>query len=106
MTKLVPSALLFATILRADFDPARWQFRRTIQLDCAAPIATVKIDGCVYRGSAARLADIRVVRSAAERPYVLEALRGSFEEKELQPSVLNKAAVPGVGVEVTLDLGA
>jgi hypothetical protein len=105
MTKLALNALAFAALLRADFDPSRWQFRRSIQLEGTDSIASVKVDAAVYRGSAVRLADLRVIRAGVERPYLLETLRGSFEEKELQPNVINKAAVPATGVEVTLDLG-
>lgn len=103
MTKLVLSALAFGAVLNGAFEPARWQFRRSIELERAGSIATFTVDSAVYRNSAA-LADLRIICAGVERPYVLEVLRGSFQEKELQPTVLNKVAVPATGVEVTVDL--
>ena len=90
----------------ADFSSANWQFRHPIRIESTAAIATVKIDPIVYRGSAARLADLRVLRDSVERPYVLETLRGTANETELQPRIVNKAVVPNAGLELTLDLGA
>ena len=61
MRKLALSALGFAYLLQADFDPSRWQFRRSIQLKDTASIGSIKLDTMIYRGSASRLADLRVL---------------------------------------------
>lgn len=114
MTKLPSKFALFAAALAwllssnawADFSAANWQFRRPIQIQGAVSIATVKIDPIIYRSSAARLADLRVLRDSVERPYVLETLRGTANETELQPRIVNKSVVSNSGLQLTLDLGA
>lgn len=106
MTKLLLSAFTIAAIARADFDPAHWQFRRAISLDKAAPVASFIVDYTIYQGSRARLSDLRVLRDGIETPYLVRTLSGSREERELRPALLNKAVVPGTGLEATLDLSA
>ncbi len=98
-------ACLLSSNGRADFVPANWQFRRLIQMDRTASIVTVPIDAVVYKGSA-HLADVRVLRDQIETPYVLETLRGTANETELQPRMINKSVVSKTGLELTLDLGA
>ncbi|HEV2688157.1 MAG TPA: hypothetical protein VGV35_06375, partial [Bryobacteraceae bacterium] len=107
MTRLLLSLLLAATaIARADFDPAHWQFRRVISLDKPAPVASFPVDFTIYKGSRARLSDLRIVRDGGETPYLVRTLSGSREERELRPALLNEAVVPATGLEATLDLGA
>ena len=97
---------LFSSNAWADFTGPNWQFRRPIEIQGTVSIATVKIDPSIYRGSAARLADLRVLRDSAERSYVLETLRGSANETELQPRIVNAAVVSSADLQFILDLGA
>ena len=71
-----------------------------------APVASFAIDVPLYQGSRARLSDLRIIRDGSETPYVVRTLAGSHEEREWKPALLNKAAVPGSGIEATLDLGS
>lgn len=106
MTKPALSLLLFPLLLRADFTAARWQFRRSLPVERPQPVCAVRLDRVTYAAARADLADLRVLREGDEIPYVLETLSGGSEYHEMQPEMLNKAAVPGAGVQVTLDLGA
>lgn len=106
MTRLLLSLLIAGAMARADFDPARWQFRRSISVGTAAPVASFTVDFGLYQGSRARLSDLRIVRDGAETPYLIRILSGSREEKEWRPALVNKGAVPGTGLQATLDLGA
>src|SRR5271165_1280104 len=98
--------LLFVCLAHADFTPGKWPLRRPIQTSPGAAVSSAAIDQTVYSGSRERLLDLRLVRNGSESPYVVEVLAPAQETKEFQPKVLNQAAVPGVGVEATLDLGA
>jgi len=108
MIKLVLSLLAAGCLLRADFDPAHWQFRQPVQVQQAAAVSAFVVDSGVYRESLAGLADLRIVRGErdlVEVPYQLEVLSGSREEVELPATLRNKAFVPGEGVQVVLDAG-
>jgi hypothetical protein len=96
--------LAAAVLLRADFDPSHWELRRPLSVQPGA-VARVRIDRVIYKGSKARLADLRVVRDGVETPYLLETQRGTSSETELHPSIVDKSVAPGRGLEFTLDLG-
>ena len=98
--------LLFVCLAQADFAPDKWPLRRPIEPAPGAAVSAAVVDQTVYSGSKERLLDLRLVRNGREAPYVLEVLAPAQETKEFQPKVLNQAAVPGVGVEATLDLGS
>jgi hypothetical protein len=105
MRKAVLSLLAFTALLRADFNPARWQFRRSLMAGEAQQVSAVTLDRAVYAGAQAGLADLRVIREGAEVPYVIETLTGSAEERELRPGILDRSVVPGAGLQLTLDVG-
>jgi hypothetical protein len=44
------------------------------------------------------------VKDEDEIPYVIETMTGSVEERECHPAAINKAVIPGTGVQITLDL--
>jgi Protein of unknown function (DUF3999) len=94
-----------ASLAQADFVPEKWQLRREISPTPGAAVSVAILDKTVFSGSQARLLDLRLVRNGDETPYVLDKLSPTEETREFQPKVLNQAAVPGVGVEATLDLG-
>ena len=69
-----------------------------------AAVSSFAADANVYRGSRARLRDLRIIRAGLETPYRLQVMSGSQEEEELRLMLLNKAAAPHVGVQAVLDL--
>lgn len=105
MRKAVPSLLVFTVLLRADFNPARWQFRRSLVATEAQQVSEVTLDRAVYAGAQVGLSDLRVIREGAEVPFVIETLTGSAEERELRPEILDRSVVPGAGLQLTLDVG-
>ncbi len=96
-------SLALAATLRADFDPAVWRVRRKIVLEGGPGLARIQPDAALYRGSRAQLADLRVVRNGLDVPYRIDTLRGAHELREVQAAILDQAAVPGTGVELTLE---
>ncbi|HEY1203639.1 MAG: DUF3999 family protein [Bryobacteraceae bacterium] len=105
MTKTVLSLLCLAALMRADFDPAHWQFLRTSTAGAAQQVCVLPLDRTVYERARADLADLRVVRDGREVPYVIETLAGSVDGTELRPEILDRSVVAGAGLELTLDLG-
>jgi hypothetical protein len=93
-----------ACLARADFDPQHWQTRMPIALKQAGGVSAVVVDAAVYRASRAALRDLRVVHAGVEAPYRLRILSPRLEQTELQPAMLNKAAIPNAGIEAVLDL--
>jgi hypothetical protein len=86
MIRLLLSLLMAGAIARADFDPARWQFRRRIAITKPAPVASFIVDRSVYRGSRAQLADIRIVRDQLETPYIVRELEAR-DEFAMSPAI-------------------
>ena len=102
--KAAALSLCLVAVLRADFNPQDWQFRRALVVDVPPGLCVARIDPEIRRRSRPDLADLRIVGDNGEAPYVLEKLAGSVEDRELQPDILNKAILPGVGLQVTLDV--
>ncbi len=105
MKKTILSLLCFAALARADFDPAHWQFLRTVTANQAQQVCVLPLDRAVYEGARPDLGDLRVVRDGREVPYVLETLAGAVEKTELRAQILDRSVVPAAGLELTLDLG-
>lgn len=105
MTRLVLSLLAASVLLRADFDPARWQWRHRLPVPGSPGPYAVGFETQVYRAARADFADVRIVRDGAEVPYVLEILSGGVEVREFRPQILDIGVVPGAGLQLTLDLG-
>ena len=74
MTRLLVSLFAACALARADFDPARWQFRRSFTIERPVPVASFIVDRSLYRGSRAQLADLRIVRDQKETPYMIREL--------------------------------
>lgn len=51
MRRALPSLLAFTALLRADFNPARWQFRRSLMAGEAQQVSAVTLDRAVYAGA-------------------------------------------------------
>lgn len=105
MKTAILSLLSFCVLVRADFDPARWQFRRTLVVEQPGQVCVLKLDRTVYAGAETGLADLRVVRNNQEVPYIIATLTGSAEEAELRPEILDRSVAPGAGLQLTLDAG-
>ena len=104
MTKLLLSGLACCSLLIADFNAPAWRYRRPINIDKPAPVSEFTVDAALYRDSAANLDDLRIMRDDTETPYILQALSGSRRFEEPVATILNKAYVPGSGVQAILDL--
>lgn len=106
MTKLLLSGLACCSLLTADFNGVAWKTRRQIRLAESAPAAVSEfiVDGPLYRDSAAGLDDLRILRDGTETPYVIQVLNGTRRTLEPTAKMLNKAYVPGSGVQAILDL--
>ena len=104
MTKLLLSGLAACSLLLADFSASAWHFRRPLQVPVPAPISEFTVDPTLYRDSAANLDDLRILRNNTETPYVILTLSGSRQTLEPPAAILNKAWLPGTGVQAVLDL--
>lgn len=104
MTKALLSFLAFAVLLRADFNPSRWEFRRALGALEAHRGYVVVLDRTVYEGAQQDLSDLRVTQDGQEVPYVLETQACLLEQTELRPEILDRVVVPGIGLQLTLDL--
>ena len=91
MTRLLLSLLATAFLVRADFDPARWQFRRSIIIAMPAAVASFPVGRAVYQASLAELADVRVIRDQAETPYLLRELQDR-DEFSISPATTEEAS--------------
>jgi hypothetical protein len=106
MNKLIPSLLFGALLLRADFEPSSWKFRRPLSTGQEAPVAVVNIDRAIYVNSQPGLADLRVVSGQGEVPYVLERISGSRQHTEVSSSEpLNQGVTASGDLELTVDVG-
>jgi hypothetical protein len=105
MKKTVLSLLCFGALLRADFNPVHWQFRRTVAVDRPQQPCVVPLDRGIYERAQPDLSDLRVVRDGQETPYIVETLSGAVEQHELPAQILDRAVEPGAGLQLTLDVG-
>jgi hypothetical protein len=104
MTKLLFSGIACCSLLIADFNAPAWRYRRPISVTLPSPVSEFTVDAALYRDSAASLDDLRILRDNTETPYILQTLSGSRHLVEPAATLLNKAYVPGSGVQAILDL--
>ncbi len=108
MTKLLLSSLVcFAaccSVLFADFNAPAWRYRRPLSLNASGPVSEFTVDAALFQESQANLDDLRILRDQTETPYVLTTLSGSRQTLERPATIVNKAWVPGSGVQAVLDL--
>ena len=105
MIRLALSLAFTAAALAAPFDASRWQFRNPVQLRDRELISAIRVDRTIYARTHEDLGDIRLVANGQEYPYVIRTMRGSVEQTELHPTILNQSVRPGEGVQFTADLG-
>lgn len=96
--------LATAFLARGDFNPQDWQTRIPITVKEPGAVAAIAAGTDIYKASQAGLKDVRIVRAGVEIPHRVQVLTAHREQIELQPAMLNKAAVPNEGVEAVLDL--
>jgi hypothetical protein len=99
------SLLLFPALASA-LDTSRWQYQAPIE---ASPgsigVAAIRLTRDIYVRSLPNFGDLRVARDGDEVPYLIETRRGTVEDAEVEPAVLDKSVVAGNGLQLTLDLG-
>jgi hypothetical protein len=104
MIKLLLSGLACCALVTADFNAPAWPYRRPLTVSLPTPVSEFTVDAALYRDSAANLEDLRILRNQTETPYVIVALAGSRQTTEPPAVIVNKAWVPGSGLQATLDL--
>lgn len=104
MTKLLLSSLICCSVLLADFSAPAWRYRRPLSVNANGPVSEFIVDAALFRDSQANLDDLRILRDQIETPYALTTLTGFRQTLERPATIVNKAFVPGSGVEATLDL--
>jgi len=104
MIKLLLSGLACCSVLTADFNAQSWHYRRTLKVAQPSPVSEFTVDSTLYRASSAGLDDLRILRNDTETPYLIETLAGSRRTIERTATIVNKAWIPGTGVQATLDL--
>ena len=104
MTKLLLSSLACCSLLLADFSPPAWRYRRPLTVTLPGPVSEFTVDSGLYHDSAANLDDLRILRNNTETPFVIVTLAGARQTMEPPATIVNKAFVPGSGVQATLDL--
>jgi hypothetical protein len=99
--------LLFPALASAlDMDTSRWQYQAPIEAPPGSiGIAAAQLTRDIYVRSLPNLGDLRVTHDDDEVPYLIETRRGTVEDAEVEPAVLDKSVVPGNGLQLTLNLG-
>ena len=105
MKKLPGSLLICTLLLRADFQPSRWKYRRQVPADAGPTIRVLNLDRDIYVHSNPDLSDLRVLRGEDEVPYVLEKMSGSHEWQEVSNSVLDQGVTASGDLELIVDVG-
>ena len=98
-------AVSFALLLRADFQPSSWNYRRPLPVEAGSPLTVFNLDRQTYVHSQPDLADLRVVRGQDEVPYVLDKMSGSRQLVEVSSNVLNQGVTTTGDLELTVDVG-
>ena len=102
MTRLLLSLLISGAMARADFDPLRWQFRRSLDVAKPAAVASFTVDSLLYQRSRGELADLRIVRDQVETPHIIRELE-TRDEFPISPSTMQEAN--SRSTLVTADIG-
>jgi hypothetical protein len=94
-----------ALLLKADFQPSMWKYRRPLPADTAARLIVLNADRIIYIHSQPDLADLRVVSGQDEVPYVLEKMSGSSQREEVSRHVVDQGVTSSGALELTVDVG-
>ena len=98
-------ALSAAPLLQADFETTKWHWRRSLVPPAVSATAKIDPDRTLYQGSQAELRDVRILRDGAEVPYTVVTHRAASVGREVPATIRNRSAVPGLGLQFTLDAG-
>ncbi|MBZ5609170.1 MAG: DUF3999 domain-containing protein [Acidobacteriia bacterium] len=104
-SSLLTGALCCALLLKADFQPSRWKYRRSLPAGATAQMVVLDVDRGTYINSQAGLADLRVVRGQDEVAYVLEKMHGSHQREEVSSRVLDQGVSSLGNLELTVEVG-
>ena len=98
--------LLLFPALASALDTSRWEYQAPIEVPSGSiGIAAARLTRDIYIRSQPNLGDLRVTRETDEVPYLIETRRGTVEDVEAEPAVLDKSVVSGHALQLTLDLG-
>jgi len=103
------SVTLFVSGLSLALSPSAWHYRKPIQLvsrdsPSAAQLNVVNLDRDIYLAARADLADLRVMRTGEEIPFVIETLDAASQHRQRRARILDQSIAPGVGLQFTLQL--
>jgi hypothetical protein len=98
------SWLALAITAAAALTISEWQYRRPIAAPAAPGLAALTLDPVIYSHSMPGSADLRVVRSGDEVPYVLQTMRSEVREIAVPATVLDRGSNAN-SLELTLDTG-
>jgi hypothetical protein len=104
-SSLLACVLCCALLLKADFQPSRWKYRRSLLIDAAAQMVALNADRGIYINSQADLADLRVVSGQEEVAYILEKMSGSHQREEVSSRVVDQGVTSLGNLELTVDVG-
>jgi len=97
---------LLVPALAGALDTSRWQYQAPIEAPPGSiGIAAARLTRDIYTRSRPDLGDLRVARDGDEVPYLIETRSGSVEDLEAEPAILDRSVIPGLGLQLTLDLG-
>jgi hypothetical protein len=105
-SSLLVCGLCCAALLKADFQPSAWKYRRPVPIDQGAQVVVLHADRGLYIHSQPGLADLRVVSGQDEVPYVLERMSGSRRREEVSSQVIDQGVTSSGDLELTVDVGA
>jgi hypothetical protein len=93
-------------IIKADFSPADWEYKKRIAADNIEGVARVKVDAKVYNNAKSDLSDIRIASAEGEEiPYKLKLMESERETICFQPTLFNLSNMPDQYTEFYLDMG-
>ena len=100
------SLALLPCLLHAAFDARSSRFRKAVMIPAGSQFAVIPLDREALAGARADLADLRIVWHNQEQPYVLGTAAARTDSRAVFATLVDQAYLPGVGVQVVLDLAA
>ncbi len=99
--------VLGASFVLADFDRARWEYKKPVSISAGGGFVLLDLDREVFARAKGGLADLRVVAdSGREVPYVLVAEGSRVAFETLPARVSDKTFVRGESTRFIVDLGS
>jgi len=103
---LTVGVLLFLVVVAtaAPLDLSAWKYRKKIPVTPGDGLAVVKLDREVYIGSSNGTADLLVIRSGQEVPFIVRTPGLKEERAAHVETLLDRSVVPGVGLQFMIHL--